>query len=106
LLKNKNKNKKNQKHQKPTKISQDAISNTTLLFLAKCRHFFFFPLKLCVLVSSIWMMQNRFCGNVLFAAGSYPGELCASPRLMLIPGLFCYWCELVSFKKKNLKKVK
>jgi hypothetical protein len=52
------------------------------------------------------MMQNRFCGNVLFAAGSYPGELCASPRLMLIPGLFCYWCELVSFKKKNLKKVK
>lgn len=103
-----------EKNQKPTKISQEAISNTIQLcsfwlsavtgsFLS---FLFFLPSKLCVLVSSIRMMQNRFLRQHSFLQPkNHPGKLYIPSPADVYSRLFVllvWTCFILKLKKKNL----
>lgn len=68
------------------------------LWLSGSHCFFFLPSKLCVLVSSIEMMQNRFLWQHSFSQPKkHSRKLCTPPWLLFIPDLLYYWCKLISF---------
>lgn len=95
-----------EKNQKPTKISQEAISNTMQLgsfwlsaVTGSLLSFLFFSSFkiMCSCFKHSDDAKQIFEATFFFTAKNHPRKLYIPPRLMLIPDSFCYWCELVSF---------
>lgn len=94
-----------EKNQKPTKISQEAISNTMQLcsfwlsaVTGSFLSFFFFLQNYVFLFQAFRWCKTDFWGNILFYSQKiFQGSATSPPRLMFIPDSLCRWCELVSF---------